>query len=169
MTETQWLNILWYRPSDFNYPAQLDDSVVAALDQLTQVLRVKGRILSDWRPVSADRPGSQHPLGRAIDVAWPSLDPLKVLDVIKSARLFSGYGLYRNEKGVCSFHVDTRTNRSVDNPATWGAFISAAGTERSYEYTGLQTVVDFVKSHAAIGIVALGVAGWLLWQLFRRT
>lgn len=169
----QWSLLKYYRPGDFRYPDKLDFSVVNALDILTSNLGVKAHVLSDWRPVSAKRPGSQHPLGRAIDPVWPDLDPLTVLQAIKSSRLFTGFGLYRNEKGVHSFHLDTRTDRDPMTPATWGALIyrqpdpTTGALVRTTEYTSLDHLVRFVKTKAALGIGALVVAGLILWGFLR--
>lgn len=169
----QWNLLKHYRPGDFRHPDKLDFSVVNFLDILTANLGLKAQILSDWRPFSPERPGSQHPLGRAVDVTWPGLDTLKTLQVIKSSRLFTGFGLYRNEKGAYSFHLDTRTDRDPMTPATWGALIyrqpNPKGGEpiRTTEYTSLDHLVRFVKTKAALGIGTLVVAGLILWGLLR--
>ena len=170
---SQWQSLLYYRPGDFRFPDKLHFSVVRALDLLTERLGLKAHILSDWRPVSAERPGSQHPLGRAIDVTWPGLDPLRILSVVKASRLFTGFGLYRNEKGYHSFHLDTRTTREPGSPATWGALIYRQpdpGTGvpvRTTEYTSLDHIVRFISTKAKTGL-RLGlavVAFFVLWGL----
>lgn len=170
---TQWGLIRYYRPGDFRYPDKLHFSVVHALDLLTARLGLKGYLLSDWRPVSPERPGSQHPLGRAVDAAWPGLDSLKVLKIIRDSRLFTGFGLYRNEKGAHSFHLDTRTETSVDSPATWGAVIYrqpdpvTGQVVRATEYTSLDHLVKYITTKAKTGVTvgALVVAGLVLWKM----
>lgn len=170
---TQWGLLRHYRPGDFRYPDKLHFSVVHALDLLTARLGLKAQILSDWRPVSPERPGSQHPLGRAVDTVWPGLDTLKTLQVIKSSRLFTGFGLYRNEKGAHSFHLDTRTDRDPDTPATWGAVIYrqpdpvTGAIVRTTEYTSLDHIVEFIrtKTKTILTVGALVVAGLVLWRM----
>lgn len=170
---SQWQSLRYYRPGDFRYPDKLQFSVVNALDILTANLGLKAHILSDWRPVSAERPGSQHPLGRAIDAVWPGLDPLKVLSVVRASRLFSGFGLYRNEKGFHSFHLDTRTDRTPEKPATWGALIyrqpdpKTGVPVRTTEYTSLDSVVRFISTRAkkGLGIGLMVLAAFVLWKL----
>lgn len=171
----QWSLLRYYRPGDFRHPDNLDFSVVNALDILTANLGVKAQILSDWRQFSPERPGSQHPLGRAIDVTWPGLDTLKTLQAIKSSRLFTGFGLYRNEKGAHSFHLDTRTDRDPMAPATWGALIyrqpdpETGLPVRATEYTSLDHIVRFISTSAKTGlrISMLGLAVLILWKLMK--
>lgn len=173
---SQWSLLSYYRPGDFRHPDKLHFSLVYHLDALTKMLGVKAQILSDWRPVEPERSESQHPLGRAVDVVWPGVDPLKVLKVVRSSLLFSGYGLYRNEKGAHSFHLDTRTSRDPKAPATWGALIyrqpdPSTGVEsRITEYTSLDHIVQFVSAKAKTGwgIGVLVIAGLVAWKLFKR-
>ena len=172
---TQWQLIRLYRPGDFRYPDKLHFSIVEALDLFSQRLGWKATVLSDWRAQSAERPGSQHPLGRAVDVVWPGKDTLTILSVLQKSRFFTGYGLYCNEKNVCSFHLDTRTDRNVDNPATWGAFIGPVidpktGLEtRVTEYTSLNRVVEIVKLFVSpLGAVALVVIAAIAYLLLRK-
>jgi len=170
---SQWQSLRYYRPGDFSHPDKLDFSVVNALDIITSILGLKAHILSDWRPFSPERPGSQHPLGRAIDPTWPGLDPLTVLHHIKASRLFTGFGLYRNEQGAHSFHLDTRTDRDPMSPATWGAFIyrqpdpEGGGPIRTTEYTSLDHLVRFISTKTGLGVGLMVVAGLILWGLLR--
>lgn len=172
---SQWRLLRYYQPRDFRYPDKLTFSVVHALDLLTARVGLKGHVLSDWRPVSSERSKSQHPLGRAIDVTWPGLDPLTILELIRTSGLFSGFGLYRNEKGAHSFHLDTRTSRDPKTPATWGALIyrqpdlKTGVPTRVTEYTSLDRIVRFVSTKAKIGlgIGALVAVGFILWRLLR--
>ena len=170
---TQWGLIRYYRPGDFRYPDKLHFSVVHSLDLLTARLGLKAHILSDWRPVAPERPGSQHPLGRAVDTVWPGLEALDVLKIIRDSRLFTGFGLYRNEKGAVSFHLDTRTNRDPQSPATWGAMIYrqpdpvTGATVRTTEYTSLDHIVQFITTKAK-GTLTVGLfvlAGLVLWKM----
>jgi len=165
ISDSQWASLRWYRKSDFSHPDNLDWSVVTALDQLSTKLGQKATVLSDYRPTDTKFPNSQHLVGRAIDVSFPGLDSLQVLGVIRSSRLFSGFGLYTNDQNVQSFHVDTRTARTVDNPATWGDVIDHSTGKRVDSYTSLDAVINLVKKNAGtigLGVLILGVAAFLI-------
>lgn len=133
-----------------------------ALDFLSFQLPVKPQILSDFRFPSKGST-SQHGFGRAIDFVVPGADSLRVLEQIKKSKLFSGYGMYTNEKGVESFHVDTRTTRSVANPATWGAWKDRDAGVTSWQYVGLSNIVAKISKGAGFAIVILvGIALYVL-------
>lgn len=170
---TAWQKLRFYNQEDFSHPEKLDKSIVNAIDDLTGIIGEKGVVLSDWRLFSADRPGSQHPLGRAIDIYFPG-DPLVNLNLIRHSRLFSGIGIYLNEKGATSFHLDTRTDRTVDDPATWGGFISPNQTDSENEptrqttYTGLQQVIDVLSKSTTGQAVVVGLAALAFYFLLKR-
>lgn len=152
-TPVDWSTIQWYQPSDFSHPEKLEDSVVRGVDRLATYLGQKAVILSDFRVVSAISK-SQHGLGRAIDLAYPDIDSMQVLHAIKNLNWFGGYGMYVNPAGIVSFHVDTRTDRSPESPATWGARKEAGQTE--WVYNSLRSIIDLVRPHALpLGWVAL--------------
>lgn len=157
----QWQSLTYYRPEHFRHPEKLEWSVVLGADLLSLKLHKRGIVLSDYRLPSAQNPKSQHPLGRAIDLAFPGLSPLLVLEAIKNLGVFTGYGLYRNEKGAYSFHVDTRTDRTVLNPATWGGLISRTydplkGAVKQIAYVGLAQVAKMV-SEFPLGLLVAGL------------
>jgi hypothetical protein len=147
-------------------------SVVKALDDFAVKIGRRPVVLSDFRPFDPADPNSQHALGRAIDVAFPGADSLLILDLLASARLFSGFGLYTNPSNAQSFHVDTRVNRSVDSPARWGDVIEYVNGKRVDNYTTLDRVVDLVKKNSltlASVVVTFGLVWWLLSRRRRRS
>lgn len=154
-TSVDWSRIQFYEPSDFKHPEKLEHSVVYGLDRLAFVLGKKAIILSDWR-IKSQFPDSMHLVGRAIDFTYPDIDSEKVLDIIRNQKLFSGIGMYVNAAGVVSFHVDTRTDRSPEDPATWGA--QKGPNETEWVYTTLRSIYDIVRP------VAMPV-GWLVVML----
>lgn len=174
ISSSQWSSLLHYRRSDFSNPDNLDFSVVQGADRLTSILGVKGRVLSDWRPFSPSNPNSQHALGKAIDLEFPGLEPLDTLAKIESSKLFSGFGMYINEVGAVSYHVDTRTNRTVDAPATWGGIITRPMDDTTGQhvkriaYVALSKVADMVKKKSG-PVLAVFLLIWLGWILTRRS
>lgn len=167
ISNDQWTKLSYLAPSDFKRPDKLDWSVVWALDRLAVMLGQKPQVLDDWRaPGTSQVSDSQHLTGRAVDFTFPALDSIAVLDAIQRSRLFTGYGIYQNERGYVSYHVDTRVNRSVDSPATWGGIISVVNGAKQIAYVALSTVVDLVKKKSAL-LLVLAVAGLLVWRLSR--
>ncbi len=165
---TDWSALSWYRPGDFNHPEKLDFGVVFGLDCLATLLGVKAVILSDFRLVS-DISKSQHGLGRAIDFTCPSVEPMKVLDTIQSMKHFSGYGMYVNEGGIVSFHVDTRTDRSPDNPATWGASKDRGTDQKAWTYTSLRSIIEKYFPAALPALVWLVIMGVGIYYLAKHS
>jgi hypothetical protein len=138
-----WSDFKILKRDDFKYPDKLDISVVFGLDELSKRLGVHPIILSDYRPGDT----KQHGQGTAIDFYMPDYDPIRILNEIKAMRYFHGYGMYLNEKNVVSFHVDMRSDRSADNPATWGAYINPdSDGNREYNYVALANVLESVKA-----------------------
>lgn len=167
ISNDQWKQLSYLAPSDFSRPDKLDWSVVWGLDRLAVMLGQKPTVLDDWRaPGSSVVQDSQHLIGRAIDFTYPALDSISVLDAIQRSKLFSGYGIYQNERGYVSYHVDTRTTRSVDAPATWGGIISVVNGAKQIAYVAMSTVVDLVKKKSVLLLVLLA-GGLLVWLLSR--
>lgn len=172
LSAQEWQSLAYYKKSDFGFPDRLKMSIVKALDNFAFSIREKAVVLSDWRPFSLKRSGSRHPEGTAIDVTFPGTDPLYMLDKIKAAQLFSGIGIYLNEKGQTSFHLDTRWDRRVTDPATWGCIIrptvdpATGQVTRTQFYTGMAAVVDLIG--APVSAVLLGLVV-LAWFLFRKS
>ena len=158
---TDWSRLRWYKPGDFKHPEKLDFGVVSGLDHLATALGVKAVILSDYRigtPAPSGKP-SQHSLGRAIDFAYPSVEPMTVLDTIRDMKHFSGYGMYVNERGVVSFHVDSRTDRSPESPATWGAERDRGTDQKVWTYTSLRSIIAKYFPAALPALVWLVIMG----------
>jgi len=157
------------RRTDFRYPDKLEWSVVKALDDFSVRLGRRPVILSDARPFDPANPNSQHGNGRAIDVAWPGADSLDVLGQLKSAQLFSGFGLYTNPNNAQSFHLDTRVNRTVTNPALWGNEIEYVNGKRVDHYTTLERVVELVKKNSltVFSLLAVTLGLWWITRLLR--
>ena len=169
-TSVDWSKIRHYEPSDFNHPEKLDHSVVYGLDRLAFVIGKKAVVLSDWR-LKSQFSDSMHPYGRAIDFTYPGLDSTEVLNKIRNQKLFTGIGMYVNAAGVVSFHVDTRTDRNPENPATWGARKGPGETE--WVYTALRSIYNLVKPaavQAAIpAVIWMFIMGFGIYWLAKRT
>lgn len=170
ITTEQWNSLLHFKRSDFRYPDKLQWAVVQAVDRLASRLGVKPRIIDDWRPYSDNNPGSQHPKGTALDFTL-DMDPIQALASIRASRLFSGIGIYTNEVGAQSFHVDTRANRTVDAPATWGGIITRPVNEagqhvKRIAYVAMAKVVDMVKKKSLPVLAAL-VLIWFGWMILK--
>ncbi len=160
-TPVDWSRIQFYEPSDFDHPEKLDHSVVYGLDRLAFVLGKKAIVLSDWR-LTSQFADSMHPWGRAVDITYPDLDSMDVLNTIRNQKLFGGIGMYVNAKGVVSFHVDTRTDRSPISPATWGA--QKGPNETEWVYTTLRSISDFVGPAALpLSVIVVMLVGIYLY------
>lgn len=172
-SESTWQSLRYLNRELFTHPEMLRDSILVALDAFLAARAgapawLRFQILSDGRP--NERRSSQHYQGRAVDLVWPQLAPLTVWNELQGAQLFSGLGVYLNELGAVSFHVDTRPERTVSNPALWGALI-APGTNgaRDYSYTDSLTVVnEILKKKSALLLPALALGGLALWLVLRR-
>lgn len=168
MAQAYFETLLHLAPSDFQYPERLVPDVVIKLDQVCTLLGRRPVVLSDFRPGDS----GQHGLGRAIDTTWPGLDPMLVWDTLRRVKMFSGLGVYINEKGAASFHTDTRTDRSADAPALWGGLISrpvdpdSGQVIRRTEYVAASIVLDMLKKKGLWLTVI--IAGAVLWLLTRK-
>ena len=128
----------------------------------------KAVILSDYRPISKISK-SQHAEGRAIDFAYPDVEPLVVLDAIRKVRVFSGYGMYVNAQKAYSFHVDTRTDRTPDDPATWGAIKNRELGQTEWYYTALKFIEEHYIPEAIPAIVWMVIMGFGIYWLAKRS
>jgi len=123
-------------------------------------------ILDDYRPGDP----RQHGQGTAIDTTWPGADPVGLYNLAVGSRLFNGIGIYLNEKEQVSFHFDTRADRTPDNPALWGDFITYPYNPdtkthvRRDEYTSAQMVIDVLKKKTTIAIVAVAALAFALYR-----
>lgn len=162
----RWDLLRYYSAADFNHPEKLDHKVVNGLDLLADRLHVKPVPIDDFR-VSSKNPTSQHLLGRAIDFVVPGVDSLTVFREIRALKRFSGYGIYTNEKGAQSFHVDVRVDRTPEDPAVWGAWKDRKAGITSWQYTSAGFIIDLLKKTPGT-LLAVLVAGFAAWYLFSK-
>jgi len=161
----QWASLLFLEPSFFQYPYEMDFSIVSALDRFIELVGSMPLNLSDYRPGDP----RQHGLGRAIDTTWPNRDPLEIWNLARQSHLFSGLGIYLNDRDVVSFHFDTRADRTPDDPALWGDFITHSFDEstnssvRQDEYTIAASVIDVIKKKSLTEFL---VAASLMFGLY---
>lgn len=167
ISREQWNAFLTLTPSDFNYPDRMSLDIVSAVDRFIGLVGAKPMFLCDYRPGDL----RQHGKGTAVDATWPDRDPLEIWNLALESRLFNGLGIYLNDRDVVSFHFDTRSDRTPDNPALWGDFITypydeAAGRHvRRDEYTTAQAVVNVLKKNEGIVLLVAAVLafGLYLW------
>ncbi len=151
MTPDRWATLRWYGPSDFKHPEKLDYRLLRDFDWLATRLNQKAFVLSDFRVGYR----GQHPEGRAIDFVYPEIDSTFVLDTIRDLKRFTGFGMYINDIGAISFHVDNRIDRTPSDPATWGGV--KEHDETDWTYVALQTVSDLVTPSVSKAGVLLAV------------
>ncbi len=168
---TDWTVLSWYKPGDFKHPEKLDFELVSGLENLAYVLDSKAIILSDFRigALAPSGEASLHSLGRAIDFTYPGVDPMKVLDTIRNMNHFSGYGMYVNERGIVSFHVDTRTDRTPESPATWGASRDRGTDQKRWAYTSLRSIIAKYFPAALPALVWLVIMGAGIYYLAKHS
>jgi len=170
MSLLQWKALLYLDPSQFEYPDEMSPDIVGALDHFIGLVGSRPIILSDFRPGDP----RQHGLGRAIDVTWPDQEPLRVYELALESRLFSGIGIYLNDQDTVSFHFDSRLDRSPDDPALWGDFITypfdvdTGQNVRHDEYTSAQAVVSVIKKKSTIPILVVAALAFGLYLLSRN-
>jgi hypothetical protein len=65
---------------------------------------------------------------RAVDVMIPNNVPMETaFNVAKNIGVFAGIGLYPDWRPTHGLHLDTRTNKTPQNPATWSGIRTASG------------------------------------------
>lgn len=138
--------MIQFNPQDFQFYDRLEPGLLESLTNFANDLGVKPTILSDWRPFDQDNPNSRHNVGDAVDLVVPGRDPLEVWAVAERHFPAGGVGVYLNERGAVSFHVDTRGNK-----ARWGALITPAVDPdtgqafRRYEYVAATPVLARIE------------------------
>ena len=149
----------------FRYPEKMNVQIINALDQFVGQVGSKPQILSDYRPNDP----RQHGIGNAVDTVWNGVDPLGVWNKALASQLFSGLGIYINEKNIVSFHFDVRPDRHPSNPAIWGDKIAYVYDPilkdhvRRDEYTTASTIIDILKKNSLIAIAAILLfAGYMI-------
>lgn len=172
ITQSQWNSLNYFRPDDFDYPDLLDFSVVQAHDRLVNRVGSKPDVISDWREFDPENPNSQHNKGKALDTVW-QVDPLTVWQKARDSRLFTGLGIYLNDRDAVSFHFDTRIERTPENPALWGDLIAhvhdpnTETTQRLDRYVSAGTVLAMLKKKEPEAIISLILSGYLIYQFTR--
>jgi len=167
MNSHEWESLIHLKPSMFQYPDKVKFSVVHALDQFVGIIGSKPVIISDYRPGDP----KQHGKGLAIDTVWSGIDALTLWGKAIGSKLFNGLGIYLNEKGAISFHFDKRTERTPDNPARWGCFIThpydpeTATHVRADEYTTAEIIISELKKKGIIVAVGLIAFGYAIYRL----
>jgi len=167
ITESQWASCKRLRKEQFQYPDKMQWSIVQALDTFADSINKTPQILSDYRTPTANvatggSGSSQHMQGVAADHYWQGVEPVWLWDKLIQSRLFSGIGIYRNDKGAVSFHTDVRPTRSPENPATWGQLIHGSTRE---PYVAAASILSLLKKPTSIAIILLvAVIGYALWK-----
>lgn len=167
----QWRSLINLKKTDFHNPDYMDWSIVSALDRFIGSVGTRPVIISDYRAPDPNVT-SRHVTGKAIDTYWPGADGLTIYQAARAFPDFAGVGLYVNEVGAVSIHVDTTANAN-----SWGGIISHPLDEmtgqhvKRIDYTTVQAVIDWIKKkapEAATGLSILIVAGVLLWLMFKK-
>lgn len=170
LTISQWNALLYLKPSDFKKPDGLEYSIVKNLDRFIGIVGSMPVILSDFR---VNDPKT-HGKGIAIDTTWPGIEPIEILELAESQRMFGGIGVYINEADAVSFHFDTRPFKANGEPARWGGIIThpydndSGDHIRRTEYVGMSLVTDLIKKKEVGLIILLLLSGLLLWKSTNR-
>ena len=122
----------------WDYLKKVSPRLIRYIDLLAMLLNTRPTILSDYR--KGDK--KQHGKGLAVDVYWPDLDPLAVLEYVKKLNLFGGIGIYLNPAGVVSFHYDIRDHKYDGNIATWYGRITYPKGQKRIEYLAMNIGVQ---------------------------
>ncbi len=127
----------YFRPSEFGvwWPF-IDGDLLLGLDAFRYALGVPVKISPVAGAIgrtSKDYKTSQHYFlsggkVRAIDVMIPQGVNLETAyNVARSIGIFSGIGVYPDWLPTHGLHLDTRENKTPDNPATWSGIKTASG------------------------------------------
>jgi hypothetical protein len=164
ISAAQWQTLANLKPKDFLNPDKVDWSIVSALDRFVGFIRATPKIISDYRALDPDAP-SRHPTGKAVDTVWYNIDPIYVFQQARAFSDFDGVGLYVNESGGVSLHLDTTGERT-----TWGGIITRtveAGKEIAY--TTADAIINLIrKKPVESGVIGLVLVGLLLYLLFKK-
>jgi hypothetical protein len=160
----QWQTLANLKPKDFITPDKLDWSIVSALDHFVTLIRATPKVISDYRVPDPDTP-SRHPTGRAVDTVWYNIDPVYVFQQARAFSEFDGVGIYVNESGGVSLHLDTTGERT-----TWGGIITrTVESGKEIAYTTADAVIELIrKKPVEFGLVGLVLVGLLLYLLFKK-
>ncbi len=154
-----WNTIKNLRPQDIPRVEKVDLNLIKKLDELITLVGIMPVILSTYRTAEENAAvggssNSWHLQGKAVDLKFPGIDPLHLLELVKS--MWPGGVGIQYPGGT--LHLDTRPSGQY----IFGEiFISAA----KKLYVGFQEVLDlFLKKKAiTIGVLALLGIAWYLW------
>lgn len=151
--QTKELNLEFFKPSEFGiwWPF-MDQALLIGLDQLRRVWGYPIIISPALGALGREdgNPASQHFLKngvvRASDIMptkdGKALDKRQLREFYKLARslnVFSGLGVYPDWRPYAGLHLDTRTNRTPENPALWGGYRDNQGKQK---LTGIEQVLN---------------------------
>ena len=113
--ETNWSDIEFFKPSEFNYPDKVNKFLIHRLDEFRRAIKHPIIIHSDYRPGD----GGYHGSGDAVDIHVKGIPLIYAYVMAEQSGLFNGIGLYPcwNNPGL---HLDIRPNR-----ARWGTWDKA--------------------------------------------
>lgn len=128
MTEKDWVDIKYFKKSEFNNPDLMQRSTVFLIDEFREFVGASIIINDDARIGSGK---SQHYFGKAVDIVIVGLNVLDQYLMAEKFGKFKGIGIYPhwNRPGL---HLD---NRGGD-PGRWLAYKSDDGKQR---YTALNS------------------------------
>ena len=126
---TDWSKVLFFKPSEFSRPDNLDPLLIYSLDALREAAGRPIKINSDYRPGD---PG-QHGLGKAVDIVIVGLHVVDQFLLAEKTRLFAGIGIYPfwNRPGI---HVDVRTLKPHEPAARWARDASGVYVQMTWEF-----------------------------------
>ena len=151
--QTQELNLQFFKPSEFGiwFPF-MDKKLLLGLDELRRQFGYPIMISPAQGSLGREdgNPRSQHFLRngvvRAADIMpiknGQSLNKKQLKDfylLARSLNVFSGLGVYPDWRPYAGMHLDTRIDRTPENPALWGAYRDKYGIQRT---TGLNNVLS---------------------------
>ena len=112
MTPTEWSRVQYFTMHEaWGDPDKMDRELVGYLDEFRHFLGIPIMVLCGTQ--GTHKANSQHPFGKAVDVAVPEWDK-HLLDLMLAATRFPfrGVGIYPdwvyNGKRVGGLHLDTR-------------------------------------------------------------
>lgn len=112
MTNLDWCDIKYFKPSEFKEPNKMNKFFVFRLDKLRDFIGKPIVIHSDYREGDI----GYHGKGEAVDFHVKELNIVDAYLLIEKSGLFNGIGIYPNWNNP-GFHVDMRSE-----PARWGSW-----------------------------------------------
>lgn len=113
MTNLDWCDVSYFRPSEFKFPNEINRFLVFRLDEFRKLIKKPIIIHSDLRPGDKGTHGS----GDAVDVHVEGIGLLDAYLLAEKSGLFNGIGVYPNWHNP-GLHLDMRYGA----PARWGCW-----------------------------------------------